>query len=113
MAKQFALLLLASLASAARPSSTPKPQQYPACGGLTLEPNGCKSGTCISDPRQPGCGLACDRPGICVPKDVPRCGGYAGLKCPEGLQCFDDPRDECDPDNGGFDCTGLCLVALE
>lgn len=113
MTPEFALLLLASLASAAYPSSTPSPQQYPSCGGFTIEPNECQGGTCISDPRKPGCGLACDEPGICVPEDVSRCGGYAGLKCSEGMECFDDPADGCDPDNGGFDCTGFCLVALE
>lgn len=113
MAQKLALLLLASLASAACPSSTPSPEQYPSCGGFTIEPNECQEGTCISDPRKPGCGLACDQPGICVPKDVPRCGGYAGLKCSEGLECFDDPVDGCDPDDGGFDCTGFCLFAFE
>jgi hypothetical protein len=37
------------------------------------------------------------------------CGGFAGLPCDEGLTCVDDPRDTCDPDNGGADCGGVCV----
>lgn len=88
-------------------------EAYPSCGGLSPEANVCESGTCISDPRTAGCGLACDEPGICVGEDVPRCGGYEGKQCPDGLGCFDDPGDDCDPENGGFDCSGLCLEELE
>lgn len=29
-----------------------------------------------------------DVPGICVPNDVPTCGGFAGEECPERLKCF-------------------------
>ncbi len=36
------------------------------------------------------------------------CGGIAGFQCPEGLRCVDDPTDNCDPANGGFDCSGIC-----
>ena len=36
------------------------------------------------------------------------CGGIAGFQCPEGLRCVDDPTDNCDPANGGFDCPGIC-----
>ena len=53
------------------------------------------------------CGIACDAPGICVPEIV--CGGLLGSVCPDGLQCFDDPRDECNERSGGADCIGLCL----
>jgi hypothetical protein len=37
------------------------------------------------------------------------CGGIAGLPCPEGLICVDDPKDSCDPDQGGADCGGICV----
>ncbi len=37
-----------------------------------------------------------------------RCGGFAGIACPEGYACMDDPRDSCDPANGGADCGGIC-----
>eukprot|EP01083_Nonionella_stella_P226253 803687_1 len=36
------------------------------------------------------------------------CGGIAGLTCPNGYTCIDDPRDTCDPKNNGVDCSGFC-----
>ena len=36
------------------------------------------------------------------------CGGIAGLPCPTGSTCVDDPHDACDPDLGGADCGGVC-----
>ena len=36
------------------------------------------------------------------------CGGIAGIPCPGNLVCVDDPRDDCCPQNGGADCSGLC-----
>lgn len=38
----------------------------------------------------------------------PFCGGFAGIECPGAGICADDPSDDCDPDNGGADCGGLC-----
>ena len=38
------------------------------------------------------------------------CGGIAGILCPDGLICIDNPNDYCDPMNGGADCGGLCIV---
>lgn len=40
--------------------------------------------------------------------DAPFCGGIAGFPCPGEGTCVDDPRDDCDPENGGADCGGLC-----
>jgi hypothetical protein len=40
----------------------------------------------------------------------PRCGGIAGLRCPSGLTCEDDPNDSCDPRTGGADCSGICVA---
>jgi hypothetical protein len=37
------------------------------------------------------------------------CGGFAGLTCPNGGLCVDDPRDGCDPELGGADCPGVCI----
>jgi len=37
------------------------------------------------------------------------CGGIAGLPCPEGYACVDDPADTCDPAQGGADCGGICM----
>ena len=38
----------------------------------------------------------------------PFCGGIAGFPCPGSGECVDDPRDDCDPDQGGADCGGVC-----
>lgn len=81
---------------------------YPGCGGFRPTPAPCPEGNiCIDDPWSPGCGMACDKPGICV-KPI-RCGGFIGEACPKGMWCVDDPRDACDPLNGGADCIGLCV----
>jgi hypothetical protein len=37
------------------------------------------------------------------------CGGIAGLPCPDGFVCVDDPWDDCDPAAGGADCPGICV----
>ena len=37
------------------------------------------------------------------------CGGIAGIPCPEGFTCVDNPRDNCDPKTGGADCGGICV----
>ena len=37
------------------------------------------------------------------------CGGIAGIPCPAGFVCVDDPRDSCDPMTGGADCGGICV----
>lgn len=38
-----------------------------------------------------------------------RCGGFIGAPCPSGYTCVDDPSDACDPNNGGADCSGICV----
>jgi hypothetical protein len=38
-----------------------------------------------------------------------QCGGFAGLPCPAGFECVDDPRDDCSPCRGGADCGGICV----
>ena len=87
--------------------------EYPSCGGHVIpsESTTCGEGSeCLDDPRLPkNCGMACDRPGICVPLDAPQCSGFAGFQCPEKLFCYDLPNDGCDPDDGGNDCIGVCL----
>lgn len=43
--------------------------------------------------------------------DGPFCGGFGNLKCPRKDQfCIDNPKDSCDPGNGGADCGGTCVV---
>jgi hypothetical protein len=44
----------------------------------------------------------------CVPQ-AELCGGFAGIPCDAGETCIDDPSDDCDPDNGGADCGGVCI----
>lgn len=46
-----------------------------------------------------------------VPVDAMICGGIAGLRCPVGTVCMDDPRDSCEPGSGA-DCSGICVVPL-
>jgi hypothetical protein len=62
----------------------------------------------MKDPFDPSCGPQCDGFGICVEDKI--CGGFAGWACKEkGQMCVDDPRDDCDPKDGGSDCGGLCV----
>lgn len=37
------------------------------------------------------------------------CGGIAGIECPGKKICIDDPRDNCCPQLGGADCSGICV----
>jgi hypothetical protein len=37
-----------------------------------------------------------------------QCGGFSGEPCPGAGTCVDDRSDDCDPENGGADCGGLC-----
>jgi hypothetical protein len=81
---------------------------YQSCGGFRIQQKPCPvDQICVDDPRQGGCGMACDMPGICVTPTF--CGGFAGLRCRDGKICVDDPRDDCDPMNGGADCGGICV----
>lgn len=84
---------------------------YPTCGGHTPNPGLCDADSyCGDDPRVPkSCGLSCDVPGICIPNNPSFCGGFAGFACPDGLFCYDEPDDGCDPQDGGADCGGICL----
>jgi hypothetical protein len=40
------------------------------------------------------------------------CGGIAGIRCPAGQICVDNPNDSCDPNNGGADCGGICVSQM-
>lgn len=42
--------------------------------------------------------------------DKQLCGGIAAIKCPQGQMCIDDPSDNCDPNKGGADCSGICVA---
>ncbi|KAH7319628.1 hypothetical protein B0I35DRAFT_477963 [Stachybotrys elegans] len=82
---------------------------YPSCGGYRIEPQNCDSSqVCIDDPRIPGCGMACDRPGICVNTGPPTCIGGDSSACPSGTWCYNHPQYECNP-GGRKPCPGICL----
>lgn len=54
-----------------------------------------------------GCQLcACDEAPIV-------CGGYGGIRCPDGMMCMDDPTDDCDPTYGDADCGGECVTTCD
>lgn len=103
-------LALASTTAPAPTAGTPTPT-YAPCGGDTKDgPVKCPADhACIEDPRKDGCGMACDDTGICVPEGLEMCGGFAGFACPEGLECVDDPFDDCSVEEGGADCAGICV----
>ncbi len=42
-----------------------------------------------------------------APKQM--CGGIAGIPCPTGQTCIDNPNDNCNPTGGGADCPGICV----
>jgi hypothetical protein len=52
-------------------------------------------------------GKRCTRPATEEPPPM-YCGGISGTPCPDGYECVDDPNDDCDPNNGGADCAGIC-----
>ncbi|KUI56984.1 hypothetical protein VP1G_04267 [Cytospora mali] len=64
------------------------------------------------------CTLPCASNAVCIADPTPRCvvpdgvcGGFAGFQCTnEDDYCVDDPRDDCDPNAGGADCIGICVV---
>lgn len=98
-----------SMTTTTKPKTTKNPRPTnPICGGGRGNYYQCEDGyTCIKDPRDPGCGPACDALGICVEDKL--CGGFAGFSCSGGKVCMDDPRDDCDPKQGGADCGGVCM----
>jgi hypothetical protein len=67
-----------------------------ACSGAEM-PSGDSAGSNQDDLRV-----------VKVPKP-PFCGGIAGIPCPDGQACIDDPSDDCDPKHGGADCGGICV----
>jgi hypothetical protein len=90
-----------------------------ACGGTgtcALEPQlcsdifnpvcGCDGKTYANACFASAAGAIVASTGACPP--VQTCGGIAGIPCPGGGKCVDDPTDDCDPNNGGADCVGIC-----
>ena len=85
---------------------------------LCLQDSGCDAGeVCDMSVCHSNCpdGMICPAVcwGECVESDLQFCGGFAGIECPEGQVCVDNPNDDCDPANGGADCGGFCEDAPE
>lgn len=95
------LAILASAFLVAIASASPleaAPKKCGPCEKLCLA----AGQVCVSVPTDKGCKDVCILPTFC--------GGFAGIACEEkDAICVDDPRDDCDPQNGGFDCGGLCV----
>lgn len=53
-------------------------------------------------------GVSIEHAGECKKTEPQACGGIAGIPCPEGQTCVDNPADDCDPGQGGADCPGIC-----
>jgi len=53
-------------------------------------------------------GVSIEHEGECKKPEHQACGGIAGIPCPGGKACVDDPADDCDPKRGGADCPGIC-----
>jgi hypothetical protein len=69
---------------------------------------GCDGQTYGNDCEAAAAGVSIASQGECAPKPT-FCGGIAGFPCPAGQACIDDPSDDCDPQNGGADCGGICV----
>lgn len=74
------------------------------CAETELNP--CAAATCLV-------GSTCeviDGEATCTPNapSGPLCGGFGGFACPGSGVCVDDTSDDCDPDDGGADCGGVC-----
>ena len=101
------------------PSVCDIPEGWAPCGACTLEECGPAPGapSALCADGSTG-GPACEREladGSCgwIFRECPKvfCGGFAGVACPSGFACVDDPSDSCDPAAGGADCGGMCVPA--
>ena len=98
------------------PACVAKPKPAPCCDiadmpGFNGNPFCFEGASCCGDGtwqcNQGNGQPSCDALGDMCP--LTECGGFAGIPCPDGQTCVDFPLDECDPDNGGADCAGVCI----
>jgi hypothetical protein len=71
---------------------------------------GCDGNTYSNSCTAAAAGVSVASEGECAPTNE-FCGGFGGFPCPDGQECIDDPSDDCDPQNGGADCGGICVPA--
>jgi hypothetical protein len=76
---------------------------------VTFALTGCGPKPDDATPKKPE--VATPKKDATVYKGGAVCGGIAGIKCPGGQTCVDDPSDTCDPKKGGADCPGICQAA--
>ncbi|MDN5752840.1 MAG: Kazal-type serine protease inhibitor family protein [Nitrosospira sp.] len=69
---------------------------------------GCDGKTYANACTAASAGVSVEHEGECKKSEPQACGGIAGILCPRGEACVDDPHDESDPERGGADCPGIC-----
>jgi hypothetical protein len=72
---------------------------------------GCDGQTYSNSCHAAAAGTSVASQGACDEEPPQFCGGFGGFPCDEGEECIDDPNDDCDPQNGGADCGGICVPA--
>jgi hypothetical protein len=84
-------------------SCTTRPE---ACTKIFDPVCGCDGTTYSNACVAAAAGVSIASEGKCT--DAPACGGFPGTPCPGAGTCVDAPNDDCDPEQGGADCIGLC-----
>ncbi|EPS35599.1 hypothetical protein H072_10970 [Dactylellina haptotyla CBS 200.50] len=77
------------------------------CGGNARPPRVCPSSQQCLYPNPYCKPPIMDCPGLCISSI--RCAGCAGKTCPNGMSCWINPDDGCDPSVPGADCQGWCV----
>ncbi|KAL8639173.1 MAG: hypothetical protein Q9226_008905 [Calogaya cf. arnoldii] len=119
--KQPKLCGLAKLPKCSQQEVCIKPAPNVRCSSIELCPGTCRPSCTLTTDKQPcpfgqKCAALPDfsiqQTGFCP--DPVFCGGIGGIRCAgdaDGSEiCVDDPRDTCDAEKGGRDCSGICVA---